>query len=105
MLLDETYHYTLHRRGRFLTAAFKRPHRVLSTCRINGRLREDLTHIANHQSCEGVGHVARHHSVMGLGPDAGHCDRWRARQRHPRRRSGRLARTSGRQRAGRTPGG
>jgi hypothetical protein len=73
MLLDETYHYTLHRRGRFLTAAFKRPHRVLSTCRINGRLREDLTHIANHQSCEGVGHVARHHSVMGLGPDAGHA--------------------------------
>ncbi len=72
MLLDETDHYTLHRQGRFLAAAFKRPHRVLSTCRINGGLREDLTHIANHQSCEGVGHAIRHRAVMGLGPDAGH---------------------------------
>ena len=72
MLLDETDHYTLRRQGRFLAAAFKRPHRVLSTCRINGGLREDLTHIANHQSCEGVGHAARHHSVVGLGPDAAH---------------------------------
>ena len=41
MLLDETDHYTLRRQGRFLTAAFKRPHRVLSTCRVNGGLRED----------------------------------------------------------------
>ncbi len=73
MLLDETDHYTLRRRGRFLVAAFKRPHRVLSTCRVNGGLREDLTHIANHQSCEGIGHVARHHAVVGLGPDAGHA--------------------------------
>ncbi len=72
MLLDETDHYTLRRQGRFLAAAFKRPHRVLSTCRINGGLREDLTHIANHQSCEGVGHAARHRSVVGLGPDVGH---------------------------------
>jgi adenosylcobinamide amidohydrolase len=72
MLLDETDHYTLRRQGRFLAAALKRPHRVLSTCRINGGLREDLTHIANHQSCEGVGHAARHRSVVGLGPDAGH---------------------------------
>ena len=72
MLLDETDHYTLRRQGRFLAAAFKRPHRVLSTCRVNGGLREDLTHIANHQSCEGVGHAACHHSVVGLGPDAGH---------------------------------
>ncbi len=72
MLLDETDHHTLRRQGRFLTAAFKRPHRVLSTCRVNGGLREDLTHIANHQSCEGVGHAACHHSVVGLGPDAGH---------------------------------
>ncbi|TVR66094.1 MAG: hypothetical protein EA420_02115 [Candidatus Competibacteraceae bacterium] len=73
MLLDETDLYALHRQGRFLAAAFKRPHRVLSTCRINGGLREDLTHIANHQSCEGVAHAARHRSVVGLGPEAGHA--------------------------------
>jgi adenosylcobinamide amidohydrolase len=70
MLLDETDHYTLRRRGRFLVAAFKRPHRVLSTCRVNGGLREDLTHVANHQSGEGVAHAARHDA--GLEPNAWH---------------------------------
>lgn len=69
MLLDETDHYTLCRRGLFLVAAFKRPHRVLSTCRVNGGLREDLTHIANHQSCEGIAH----NLAMGLKPDAAHA--------------------------------
>ncbi|MBK5938954.1 adenosylcobinamide amidohydrolase [Halochromatium roseum] len=59
MLLSETDHYRLHRRGRFLWAALKRPHRVLSTCKVNGGLREDLSHVANHQSCEGVAHLTR----------------------------------------------
>ncbi len=58
MLLEETDRYTLHRQGRYLLTAFTRPHRVLSTCRVNGGLREDLTHLVNHQSCEGVGHTA-----------------------------------------------
>ncbi|MEA3638610.1 MAG: adenosylcobinamide amidohydrolase [Lamprobacter sp.] len=56
MLLSETEHYRLLRQGRFLWAALKRPHRVLSTCKVNGGLREDLTHVANHQSCEGIAH-------------------------------------------------
>ncbi len=73
MLLDETDHYTLHRWSRFLAATFKRPHRVLSTCRVNGGLREDLTHIANHQSCEGIGHAAHCHSAMRSTPDAAHA--------------------------------
>ncbi|MFP4245860.1 MAG: adenosylcobinamide amidohydrolase [Halochromatium sp.] len=59
MLLRETNRYRLHRQGRYLWAAFKRPHRVLSTCKVNGGLREDLTHVANHQSCEGVAHDRR----------------------------------------------
>ena len=37
-----------------------------------GGFREDLTHIANHQSCEAVAHTARHASVFRLGPDAYH---------------------------------
>ena len=73
MLLDDTEHYSLRRQGRFLTAAFKRPHRVLSTCRVNGGLREDLTHVANHQSCEGMAHITRYHALTRLGPDAGHA--------------------------------
>ncbi len=59
MLLEASDHYTLHRRGRYLFAKFRRPHRVISTCRVNGGMREDLTHLANHQSCEGVAHVVR----------------------------------------------
>ena len=72
MLLEETDRYCLHREGRYLTAALKRPHRVLSTCRINGGLREDLTHIANHQGCEGVAHVVRDLGGAGQGVDAYH---------------------------------
>ncbi|NEX19964.1 adenosylcobinamide amidohydrolase [Thiorhodococcus mannitoliphagus] len=65
MQLEDTERYVLTRQGRYLSATFKRPHRVLSTCRINGGLREDLTHIANHQSCEGVAHVVRDRAVSG----------------------------------------
>ncbi|NEV64553.1 adenosylcobinamide amidohydrolase [Thiorhodococcus minor] len=65
MLLEDTDRYALSREGRYLSAIFKRPHRVLSTCRLNGGLREDLTHIANHQSCEGVAHVVRDNLASG----------------------------------------
>lgn len=74
MLLDSTDHYDIHRRGRYLWAALKRPHRVLSTCKVNGGLREDLTHVANHQTCEGVAHgerYARNQSALA-GLDAFH---------------------------------
>ncbi len=60
MLLRETDRYRLYRRGRYLWAAFKRRHLVLSTCKLNGGLRDDLTHVANHQSCEGVAHRRRY---------------------------------------------
>ena len=83
MLIEETDLYTLHRRGRYLCAALKRPHRAISTCRINGGIREDLSHLANHQSCEGVAHVARHERVMGLGATAEHADACRAGQLPP----------------------
>jgi len=74
MLLRETDRYHLYRQGRALWAVFKRPHRVLSTCKVNGGLREDLTHVANHQSCEGVAHhqpYARNQSPLP-GLDAFH---------------------------------
>ncbi|MBK5963676.1 hypothetical protein CCR95_06150 [Thiocystis minor] len=72
MRLEETDRYLLSRHGRYLTAELRRPHRVLSTCRINGGLREDLTHIANHQSGEGVAHVVRKGHDLGSGLDAYH---------------------------------
>jgi adenosylcobinamide amidohydrolase len=67
MLLEETDRYALQRRGRYLVVAFARPHRVLGTCRVNGGMSESLTHLANHQSCEGVAHLARYEAVLGLG--------------------------------------
>jgi adenosylcobinamide amidohydrolase len=68
MLLEDTERLTLRRRDRFLWAALKRPHRVLSTCKVNGGLREDLTHLANHQSCEGVGHATRYARNLAARP-------------------------------------
>lgn len=73
MLLEETPDYTLRRQGRYLIAALARPHRVLSTCRVNGGLREDLTHIANHQGCEGVAHDMRHAWGPEASRDGGHA--------------------------------
>ena len=64
--------FTLERDGRFLRASLKRPYRVLSNCHVNGGLREDLTHICNHQSSEGAGHGSRHALISGLGLTAYH---------------------------------
>jgi adenosylcobinamide amidohydrolase len=67
MLLHEDQDFALRREGRFLCATFGRPHRVLSTCPVNGGLREDLTQVCNHQSCEGSGHTDRHELISDLG--------------------------------------
>lgn len=63
---------TVVRASRYVVGEFHRLHRVLSTCRVNGGFREDLSHVCNHQSCEGVQHTQRHREVMGLGLEAYH---------------------------------
>jgi adenosylcobinamide amidohydrolase len=73
MVLDETDRYLLERRRRLLVVTFRRPHRVLSTCRVNGGLVEGLTHLANHQSCEGVAHEDRYAALVGLSAHAYHA--------------------------------
>lgn len=47
----------VHRKEKIVYARFLRPHRVLTTCRFNGGLREDLEYVYNHQSCEPRAHV------------------------------------------------
>ncbi|EDY83294.1 Adenosylcobinamide amidohydrolase domain protein [Verrucomicrobiia bacterium DG1235] len=47
----------LHREEKIVFAKFLAPHRVLSTCRLNGGLREDLDTLYNHQSCEPRAHT------------------------------------------------
>jgi len=53
----------LYRNNKKIYAKFLSPHRVISTCRINGGLREDIKVMLNHQSCEAKNHS--HNSPMG----------------------------------------
>lgn len=46
----------LYREEKVAYAHFLKPHRVLSTCRLNGGVREDLEYLYNHQSCEPRAH-------------------------------------------------
>jgi len=57
MLLGTCYNdLEIHRRDKIVFARFLKPHRVISTCRGNGGLREDLSVLFNHQSCEPCNH-------------------------------------------------
>ena len=60
------------RTGRYLIAALKQPHRVLSTSQVNGGLCERLTHLVNHQSCEGAAHRERLDAIVAMGQTAYH---------------------------------
>jgi len=66
--IQRTPNHALSRRGRFAVAELRVPHAVLSTCAVNGGIREDLALIANHQSCEGSGHAGRDDSLHRLPP-------------------------------------
>ncbi|OAG27755.1 adenosylcobinamide amidohydrolase [Thermodesulfatator autotrophicus] len=51
--LFEPYHgLSIFRSEKILYGAFSSPHAVISTCRVNGGLREDIDFVANHQACE-----------------------------------------------------
>lgn len=71
-LLHEDPNVRIGRDGRFLTAAFLRPHRILSTSMIGGGMREDCTHVVNHQSCEPGGHDEAMRRWRELGADGAH---------------------------------
>jgi adenosylcobinamide amidohydrolase len=42
----------IYRQNKMVYAKFLCPHRVISTCRVNGGLRDDLSYLFNHQACE-----------------------------------------------------
>ncbi len=48
------------RLGKVLAVHLLKPHRVLSTCRVAGGIREDLQWVCNHQACEPAGHGLAH---------------------------------------------
>lgn len=62
----------VQRQGRHLISRLLAPARVLSTCQVNGGLREDISMLVNHQSCEPVKHQARFEFIVGLGQEAYH---------------------------------
>ncbi len=58
MKIDSFYDaVALHRLEKALVARLLVPHRVLSTCRFNGGLRDDIEYVYNHQSCEPSNHI------------------------------------------------
>jgi len=58
MKLDTLYNAVdLYRKEKIVYAHFLKPHRVLSTSRLNGGTREGLDYLINHQSCEPRRHM------------------------------------------------
>ena len=62
----------IHREDKIIYARFLAPHLVISTCRMAGGIRDDLTHLYNHQSCEPKGHQRPVHGLATSDPAAYH---------------------------------
>ncbi len=80
MLLEKFYDaIEVHREEKIIYVRFLSPHRVISTCRLDGGLRDDLEYIYNHQACEPAGHSRESHGRMSSDP-AGYrksvCERY-----------------------------
>lgn len=69
MLLATLYDAVeLRRQDKILYARFLVPHRVLSTCRVAGGLRDDMDFLYNHQSCEPAGGHCGHAALAMQDP-------------------------------------
>ena len=64
--------FAARRSGRFLLVELLAPHRVVSTSAECGGEREDVSFLANHQSCEATGDAARYDRIAGFGQKAYH---------------------------------
>ena len=64
--LVDVEEFELSRKGRFLIARLKSPHRVLTTSFVNGGEREGVTHIVNHQSGEGASHDGHYQKIIEM---------------------------------------
>lgn len=79
MLLGKFYNgIEIHRNEKLIYVKFLVPHRVISTCRINGGIHDDLDAVFNHQACEPAGHCSKSHDLAVRDPEAyfrGICER------------------------------
>ena len=64
--------FAAYRQGRFIVAELKTGHQVLSTSSSAGGLNHSVTHLVNHQSCEGADHKERYLEITAMGPKAYH---------------------------------
>lgn len=71
--LLQTPLFRLKRSGRFVVAELGQPHRVMTTSARVGGQTDIVTHLVNHQSCEGAGHLARHQLIAETGPETYHA--------------------------------
>ena len=60
--------FEIHRKEKIIYVNFLVQHRVISTCGVNGGLRDDLEGIANHQLCEPLGHDRKGLKVIAESP-------------------------------------
>ena len=68
MLIGEYDGIEIHRKEKIIYVNFLVQHRVISTCSVNGGLRDDLEGIANHQLCEPLGHDKKGLKVITESP-------------------------------------
>jgi hypothetical protein len=68
MLIGKYDGIEIHRKEKIIYVNFLVQHRVLSTCGVNGGLRDDLDGIANHQLCEPLGHDRKGLKVIAESP-------------------------------------
>lgn len=64
----------LYREDKIIYAEFCSPHRVLSTCRAAGGLREDLKYLCNHQNCEPTGHLNSPNAKLAVDDPAAYLE-------------------------------
>ncbi|MFQ5453437.1 MAG: adenosylcobinamide amidohydrolase, partial [Candidatus Zixiibacteriota bacterium] len=68
MLIGKYDGIEIHRKEKIIYVNFLVQHRVISTCGVNGGLRDDLEGIANHQLCEPSGHERKAHMSIAERP-------------------------------------
>ncbi|MBC8554362.1 MAG: adenosylcobinamide amidohydrolase [Candidatus Brocadiales bacterium] len=68
MLIGKYDGFEIHRKEKIIYVNFLVQHRVISTCSVNGGLRDDLDGIANHQLCEPLGHDRKGLTVISESP-------------------------------------
>jgi adenosylcobinamide amidohydrolase len=68
MLIGKYDGIEIHRKEKIIYVNFLVHHRVISTCGVNGGLRDDLEGIANHQLCEPLGHDKKDLRVITESP-------------------------------------